>query len=169
MSVAVEALKAGASDYVPKVVGDEFLELLRRAVEQAIARGRQELERAQAEIAVREARDRAEVLLHEVNHRVANSLALVAALVRMQSNSIDDPRAKAAIEQVQARITAIAGVHRRLYTSENVKSVEMTAYLSSLLRELERQHARLPACRSPSRCRARSRFRPTRRSPSASW
>ena len=138
VAVAVRALKAGASDYVPKVVGDEFLVLLRRALDQAITRAQVEQERQHAEQAVREARDRAEVLLHEVNHRIANSLALVAALVRMQANSIEDPATKAAIEQVQARITAIAGVHRRLYTSDDVRSVEMSEYLTSLLAELDR-------------------------------
>jgi two-component sensor histidine kinase len=137
VSIAVQALKAGAADYVPKVVGDEFLELLRRAIDQAIARNRLEQERLQAEQAVREARDRAEVLLHEVNHRVANSLALVAALVRMQSSAISDPAARAAIEQIQARITAIAGVHRSLYTSADVRSVRLGDYLSTLLAELQ--------------------------------
>ena len=43
---------------------------------------------------------------------------------------------------MQARISAIAGVHRRLYTSENVRSVEMKAYLTALLGELgETVHA----------------------------
>jgi two-component sensor histidine kinase len=142
VTVAVEALKAGAADYVPKVVGDDFLVLLRRAIDQAITRSRLEQERAAAEQAVRQARDHAEVLLHEVNHRVANSLSLVAALVRMQANSIEDPQARSAIEQVQARISAIAGVHRRLYTSDNVRSVEMGSYLAALINELaETMHA----------------------------
>jgi two-component sensor histidine kinase/CheY-like chemotaxis protein len=136
VSVAVEALKAGAADYVPKVVGEEFLELLRRAIDQSVKRARLEQERLQAEQAIREARDRAEVLLHEVNHRVANSLTLVGALVRMQANLIEDERAREAIEQLQARIAAIAGVHRRLYTSEDVRSVELVGYLGSLLKEL---------------------------------
>jgi two-component sensor histidine kinase/ActR/RegA family two-component response regulator len=134
-SVAVAALKAGAADYVPKAVGEEFLELLGSAVDQAVEKARLQRARDRAEREVREARDRAEMLLHEVNHRVANSLALVAGLVRMQANTIGDRAAVDVLNQVQARITAIAGVHRRLYTSDDVRSVELKGYLEGLLTE----------------------------------
>ena len=77
------------------------------------------------------------MLLREVNHRVANSLALVAALARMQTTAVTDPAAKAALEEMQARISAIAGIHRRLYTSEDVEAVELDAYLGSLVEELQ--------------------------------
>ena len=77
--VAVAALKAGAVDYVAKETGSEFLELLVSAIDSAVAQARLRREKAAAELAVREARDRAEMLLREVNHRVGNSLALVAA------------------------------------------------------------------------------------------
>jgi two-component sensor histidine kinase len=136
-SVAVAALKAGAADYVLKTADDEFLELLGSAIDQAIEKARLQAERDRAERDMREAKERAEVLLHEVNHRVANSLALVAALVHMQSRSVTDPGAQDALREVQARITAIAGVHRRLYTSSDVRSVEISDYLESLLRDLE--------------------------------
>jgi two-component sensor histidine kinase/CheY-like chemotaxis protein len=136
-AVAVAALKAGASDYVPKAVGEEFLELLKSAIDQALEKARLQRQRDRAEREVHEAKERAEVLLHEVNHRVANSLALVAALVRMQSNSITDPQAKSILGEIQGRIQAVAGVHRSLYTSHDVRSVEMSGYLTSLLQELE--------------------------------
>jgi two-component sensor histidine kinase len=136
-AVAVAALKAGAADYVPKAVGEEFLELLGSAIDQAIEKGRLERARDRAQQEVREAKDRAEILLHEVNHRVANSLALVVAMVRMQANATVDPAAKDALEETQSRISAIAGVHRRLYTSDDVRSVEISDYLAKMLDELE--------------------------------
>lgn len=136
-SVAVEALKSGAADYVIKTVGDEFLVLLITAIEHAIEKARLQRQRLEAEREVRAARDRAEILLHEVNHRVANSLALVAALVRLQASAITDQHARNALNETQARISAIAGLHRRLYTSEDVRSVSLDAYLQALIDELD--------------------------------
>jgi two-component sensor histidine kinase/CheY-like chemotaxis protein len=135
--VAVAALKAGAADYVAKTTGQEFFELLASAVDQALEKARLQRERDRAEREVREGKERAEVLLHEVNHRVANSLALVAALVGMQSKAIADPAAREALGEIQGRIAAIAGVHRRLYTSQDVRSVEISEYLASLLHDME--------------------------------
>ncbi len=134
--VAVAALKAGAVDYVWKDLQGHFRDLLAEAIGTAILQDRLRREKERAEAEVREARDRAEMLLREVNHRVANSLALVAALVRMQGNTVSDPAARAALEETQARITAIAGIHRRLYTSDDVTVVEVDAYLGSLVEEL---------------------------------
>jgi two-component sensor histidine kinase/CHASE3 domain sensor protein len=84
-----------------------------------------------------QARDKAEVLLAEVNHRVANSLSLVASLVRLQSNAVTDQVAKAALHETQARIDAISSVHKRLYSSGDAKFVELDEYLSSLLKNVE--------------------------------
>lgn len=136
-TIAVEALKAGAADYVLKTVGEEFIVLLISAIEQAIEKARLQRQKEQAEQEVRDARDRAEILLAEVNHRVANSLALVAALVRMQASAVTDPVSKVALNETQARISAIAGLHRRLYTSDDVRSVSLGSYLSTLVSELD--------------------------------
>jgi two-component sensor histidine kinase/CheY-like chemotaxis protein len=136
MKVAVAALKAGASDFVPKTVGDEFLVLLGSALEHAVARARLKAEKDAAEQEVRVARDRAELLLAEVNHRVANSLALVSSLVGLQANAVKDQIAKDALAETQARIYAISFVHRRLYSSGDFRVVALDEYLSGLLDHL---------------------------------
>ena len=83
-----------------------------------------------------QARDRAEVLLAEVNHRVANSLTLVSSLVQLQSKALEDRAAKDALAETQGRILAISLVHRRLYGSVNVRSVALDEYLTGLLDHL---------------------------------
>lgn len=153
--VAVAALKAGAVDYVVKDTGEVFFELMCRSLNQAIhaAAVRREKEAAEREVLeardraqalleeVRESRDRAEMLLREVNHRVANSLALVGSLAHLQANALPAGSAREPLVEMQARIAAIAQVHRRLYTSDDVRSVSMDAYLAGLVEELERSMA----------------------------
>lgn len=135
--IAVAALKAGAVDYVWKDVQGHFRELLLEAIATALEKERLRRAKERAEEEVREARDRAELMLREVNHRVANSLALVAAFTRMQANSVEDRSARDALQEIQGRIAAIAGVHRRLYTSNDIRFVEIKEYLTSLVEELE--------------------------------
>ncbi len=81
--------------------------------------------------------DRAEVLLAEVNHRVANSLMLVASLVRLQSNAVQNQAAKDALAETEARIHAISDVHKRLYSSGDARLVALDEYLSGLLNQLQ--------------------------------
>jgi two-component sensor histidine kinase/CheY-like chemotaxis protein len=135
--VAIAALKAGAMDYVIKDVAGEFLALLRAAVAHALEQAEMRRLKEAAERAVVEARDRAETLLREVNHRVGNSLQLVSAFMHLQSSSLPDGPARDMMRETEARIMAIAQVHRRLYTSADVRSVAMDEYLSGLAEELE--------------------------------
>jgi len=83
------------------------------------------------------ARERAEVLLVEVNHRVANSLQLVAVLVRMQMRAVTDPAAQNALRETQSRINAISLIHKSLYTSGDVTNVALKDYLGAMLSNLE--------------------------------
>lgn len=135
--IAVTALKSGAVDYVWKDVQGHFRELLAKAIATALDQEKLRREKEAADQEVRLARDRAELLLKEVNHRVANSLAIVAGLVGLQRNSIKDASARDLLSRVQARIIAIASVHRRLYTSPDVRSVDVCDYLDGLVEDLK--------------------------------
>ena len=137
MNVAVAALKAGAVDFVPKTVGDDFLILLGSALEQAVDKSRLRSQKEAAEREVRKERDRAEVLLAEVNHRVANSLSIVASLVSLQAKAMSDQVSRDALAETEARISAIALVHKRLYSSGDVRFVDLDEYLSGVLEHLQ--------------------------------
>ena len=134
--IAVAALRAGAADYVIKDVSEDFTSLLRSALEDALLRRRLQRENDEGVEQIRLARDRAEAMLREVNHRVGNSLQLVSTFMSLQLRHLADEGARAALREAQARIEAVAHVHRRLYTSGDMSSVAMDEYLAGLIDEL---------------------------------
>ncbi|MCC7347854.1 MAG: response regulator [Variibacter sp.] len=141
--LAIAALKAGAADYVLKDVQGEFIPLLRAAVEGALNSARMRRAKEAAEAEVRAARDRFEalaaeraVLLREVNHRVGNSLQLIAALLQMHGANSPSGDVKAALTNAVSRVMAVAQVHRRLYTSGDVQTVAVDQYLNALVDDL---------------------------------
>jgi two-component sensor histidine kinase len=143
--IAVTALKAGADDYLVKDAQGEFIPLLHVAVENALRQAMVRKARDQAEAEVHASRDRyaalaaeREVLLREVNHRVGNSLQIIASLLHLQANSSTQEDVKAALSNAMGRVAAVAQVHRRLYTSHHFNSVLLNQYLEGLLEDLRR-------------------------------
>jgi two-component sensor histidine kinase len=78
------------------------------------------------------------VLLREVNHRVGNSLQIIASLLHLQASSSAQDDVKAALTNAMGRVAAVAQVHRRLYTSHDLNSVLLNQYLEALLEDLRR-------------------------------
>lgn len=138
---AVAALKAGAIDYVVKTVGEDFFDLLANAFAYALRQVSLRRAHEEAEGALRASNERLKALLGEVNHRVANSLQLVSSLVRLQAAAVTDPAAQAALLDTQRRIQAVAQVHRRLYTSEALETVDLADYLGALVGELRETYS----------------------------
>jgi len=143
--IAVTALKAGAADYLVKEVGGDFIPLLQVAIDGALRQTRLQKARDEAEAEVHASRDRyaalaaeREMLLREVNHRVGNSLQIISSLLHLQANSAPQEDVKAALNHAVGRVNAVAQVHRRLYTTHNLKSVLLNQYLEALLEDLRR-------------------------------
>lgn len=81
-------------------------------------------------------RDRVQsALIHEVHHRVKNNLQIVSSLLNMQARKITDPSARDALGRTQARIGALALIHRLLY-EQNDKGEGSQISLGRLLTEL---------------------------------
>ncbi|WOH85059.1 response regulator [Bradyrhizobium sp. BEA-2-5] len=144
-AIAVTALKAGAADYLVKDVQGDFIPLLHVAADGALRQAALQRAREEAEAEIHASRDRyaalaaeRELLLREVNHRVGNSLQIIASLLHLQASSAAQDEVKAALTNAMGRVAAVAQVHRRLYTSQDLKSVVLNQYLDSLLEDLRR-------------------------------
>ncbi len=142
--VAVAALKAGAADYVVKDLHGEFLLLLENAITNALFASAIKRDKERAEAEVRAARDQFKalaeeraLLLREVNHRVSNSLQLIASLLHFQGDISKNADVKAALKEANGRVLAVARVHRSLYTSFDVRWVSLSDYLASLIQDLK--------------------------------
>jgi len=72
-------------------------------------------------------------LVKEIHHRVKNNLQIVMSLLNSQSAFIDNESALTAIHDSQHRVHAMSLIHQKLYGSENVSSIDMSAYIRELV------------------------------------
>src|SRR5258708_16146992 len=124
-NIAVTALKAGAADYLVKDTLGDFIALLQVALDGALRQAEIRKARDDAEAEGHASRDRyaalaaeREMLLREVNHRVGNSLPIIASLLHLQANSGSQDDVKAALTNAMWRGPAAARGHRRPRTSQ---------------------------------------------------
>lgn len=144
INVAVAALKSGAGDFVIKDVQGHFLPLLRKSIGAAVDQIQLKRAKQFAESEIRAANVRLErlaakqaILLREMNHRIGNSLQLITSMIRLQASATQDSDAREVLRQAAERVIAVAQVHQRLYTSDDVRYVQMQPYLTQLLAELQ--------------------------------
>ena len=93
---------------------------------------RQELEKAKR--ALEESGRQKDILLKEVDHRVKNSLQIVASLLYLQAKSAGP--AASLFHDAAARVVAIAAVHQQLHTYDDVGTVVLDRYLIDLCQEI---------------------------------
>src|SRR6476620_6706792 len=100
------------------------------------------IERQRIEANLRAALERNQLLLKEVNHRVNNSLALVASMLHLKAATVDD-EVKVHLDEASSRITAIARAHQRLYQTEMFEKIDLGPYLEDICQSFSES---LPEC-----------------------
>jgi two-component sensor histidine kinase len=88
-------------------------------------------------------RDRQSLLLREADHRIKNSLSIVASMLMLQRGRISDVEAVAALDDSVARIMAVADIHRALQTSERPGTVPIASTLRELCNQVGRMRSEL--------------------------
>lgn len=81
---------------------------------------REQLEAAQA---------RQAVLAREVDHRVKNSLQMVASLLRIQAGMAGSDEVADALDYAQERIAAVSRLHEALHASADIERIELDSFL----------------------------------------
>jgi len=91
--------------------------------------------RKNAEAALAQAVETKDMLLHEVNHRVKNSLQLVTALLSLQAAQATDAALRGSLLEARGRVAVVASMHQRLYSTSAHDRVDLVAYLRELAAE----------------------------------
>lgn len=92
-------------------------------------------DRIHAERALAEAVRVKDVLLHEVNHRVKNSLQVVSALLSLQISGAREPQLRSALSEARNRIAVVAAMHQRLYSTSEHDRVDFGEYMTDMATE----------------------------------
>jgi len=72
------------------------------------------------------------ILIQEQNHRVKNNLQIISSLLSLQSNQLEESKAKQAVDESQLRIEAMAVLHRQLYDTQELDKIDMDVFINSL-------------------------------------
>ncbi len=90
-------------------------------------------ERKKAEQYTKAALQEKEILLAEIHHRVKNNMAVISGLIGLQSNYVEDEKAKELFEESRNRIHSMALIHDKLYQHETFAKIEFCAYINDLV------------------------------------
>jgi two-component sensor histidine kinase len=73
-----------------------------------------------------------DVLLQEMQHRVANSLQIIASILLLKARAVSSEETRKHLQDAHQRVMSVAEVQRHLHTSEDIDQIDVGSYLSKL-------------------------------------
>jgi len=73
-----------------------------------------------------------EVLLEELEHRMANSLQIIASIILLKARSVQSEETRLHLQDAHKRVISIAAVQRQLHASAATGPVQIAPYLTDL-------------------------------------
>ena len=77
-----------------------------------------------------------QVLLQEMEHRVANSLQIIASILMMKARGVTSEETRGHLRDAHQRVMSVAAVQAHLHASEGIDQIEVGPYLSKLCASL---------------------------------
>jgi two-component sensor histidine kinase len=76
------------------------------------------------------------VLLEELQHRVANSLQIIAAIILMKAKAVDSEETRQHLQDAHKRVMSVATVQQHLHAAAHSGPIELVPYLTKLCEAL---------------------------------
>jgi two-component sensor histidine kinase len=73
-----------------------------------------------------------ELLLEEMQHRVANSLSIIASILMLKARTVQSEETRQHLQDAHSRVMSVAAVQNHLHSAGQITSIEMAPYLSKL-------------------------------------
>jgi two-component sensor histidine kinase len=77
-----------------------------------------------------------DTLLEELQHRISNSLQIIASIILMKARAVQSEESRFHLEDAHKRVLSIAAVQKQLHASATTGAVEIAPYLSKLCESL---------------------------------
>ena len=77
-----------------------------------------------------------DVLLEELEHRIANSLQIIASILLLKARAVQSEETRLHLQDAHKRVMSIAAVQKHLHASGGLGSIEVAPYLSRLCETL---------------------------------
>jgi two-component sensor histidine kinase len=94
------------------------------------------IERERYEQSLKAALGRQELLLKEITHRVKNSLAIVASVLKLQAREVSDPALTPHLEKAAHRVSAVAKAHERIHQGNGPDRLDLGVYVRDICQDL---------------------------------
>jgi chemotaxis protein methyltransferase CheR len=77
-----------------------------------------------------------DTLLEELQHRIANSLQIIASIILMKARVVQSEETRFHLEDAHKRVLSIAAVQKQLHAAGSAGAIEIAPYLSKLCASL---------------------------------
>ena len=82
------------------------------------------------------------VLLSEVHHRVKNNMAIISALMQLQSYETGNEEVAEILDKSISQIKSIALIHENLYEVQNLSEIELAKNIRDLVQQISRRYSK---------------------------
>jgi two-component sensor histidine kinase len=73
-----------------------------------------------------------QVLLQEMEHRVANSLSIIASILMLKARAVTSEETRQHLQDAHQRVMSVAEVQLQLHASKGIDRIDVSTYLSKL-------------------------------------